>query len=74
MGISPPPASCASSRSSADSIASSEVTEKCAYSSDPSDSSTSIWALKVEPLSRASPVSFASSKCSGRMPAISWRP
>ena len=68
------PRPAASSRSSADSIVASEDTVKCAYSSEPSDSSTSIFARKVVPRSRASPTSDASSKFSGRMPAISWRP
>ncbi len=52
----------------------SESTLKCAYSSEPIDSSTSIVALKVMPRSRTSPTSAASSKSSGRMPAISCLP
>ena len=74
LGTSPPPASAASSRSSSDSIVSSVDTVKCAYSSEPMDSTTSILARNVEPRSFASPTSDASSKCSGRIPAISWRP
>ena len=74
MGTSPPPTSSASSRSSCDSICWSDATVKCAYSSEPSDSSTSMCARNVVPRLRTSPTSEASSKFSGRMPAISWRP
>ena len=50
-------------------------TVKCAYSSDPMDSTTSIRARKVEPRCLTSSVTTAaSSKFSGRMPAISCLP
>ncbi len=74
LGTSPPPASSASSRSSADSMLWSVSTLKWAYSSEPIASTTSMWALNVMPRSRASPVSAASSKLSGRTPAISCLP
>ena len=57
-----------------DSIRSSDSTVKCAYSSEPSDSSTSIFALKSCRGRAPRRSSVPSSKFSGRMPAISWRP